>query len=113
MKPSANCVPRPAVGDNRIVYVASADRSLYALDARTGQERARFRTRAQLVAAPVAANGLVYFVSGGQLHAMEGDALEFPGRYAVTRVWDQLWLWGFPLPTPPSQPGLRLALPAR
>lgn len=95
----------PAVGDNRIVYVASADRSLYALDARTGQERARFRTRAQLVAAPVAANGLVYFVSGGQLHAMADDALEFPGRYAVTRVWDQLWLWGFPLPAPPSQPG--------
>ena len=103
----------PAVGDNRIVYVASADRSLYALDARTGQERARFRTRAQLVAAPVTANGLVYFVSGGQLHAMAGDALEFPGRYAVTRIWSQLWLWGFPMPAPPFPARRRLALPAR
>ena len=94
----------PAVGD-KIVYAASADRSLYALDARTGQERARFRTPAQLVAAPATANGLVYFVSGGQLYAMAADALEFPGRYAVTRAWSQLWLWGFPLPAPPAQPG--------
>ena len=41
-----------AIGDN-VAYVASSDRSLYALDARTGQERARFRTTAQLVDAPV------------------------------------------------------------
>ena len=95
----------PALGDGNTLFAASADRSLYALDARTGQERARFRTPAQLAAAPVAANGLVYFVSGGQVYAMKGDALEFPGRYAVTRVWSQLWLWGFPLPAPPAQPG--------
>ena len=95
----------PAATVGKAAFVASADRSLYALDARTGQERARFRTGAQLVAAPVAANGLVYFVSAGQLHAMAADALEFPGRYAVTRVWSQLWLWGFPLPAPPAQPG--------
>ena len=95
----------PALGDGNTLFAASADRSLYALDARTGQERARFRTPAQLVTPPVAANGLVYFVSGGQVYAMKGDALEFPGRYAVTRVWSQLWLWGFPLPAPPAQPG--------
>ena len=95
----------PALGDGNTLFAASADRSLYALDARTGQERARFRTPAQLAAPPVAANGLVYFVSGGQVYAMKGDALEFPGRYAVTRVWSQLWLWGFPLPAPPAQPG--------
>ena len=95
-----------AVGD-RIVYAASADRSLYALDARTGQERARFRTGASLVAAPVTANDSAYFVSGRQLYAMDADALEYPGQYAVTRTWSQLWLWGFPLPSPPSQPGDR------
>ena len=95
----------PALGEGNTLFAASADRSLYALDARTGQERARFRTPAQLVAAPVAANGLVYFVSGGQVYAMQGNALEFPGQYAVTRVWSQLWLWGFPLPAPPAQPG--------
>ena len=95
-----------AVGE-RIVYVASADRSLYALDARTGQERARFRTGASLVAAPVTANESAYFVSGRQLYAMAADALEYPGQYAVTRTWSQLWLWGFPLPSPPAQPGDR------
>ncbi len=93
-----------AVGDGN-VYVASADRSLYALDARTGQERARFRTGASLAAPPVTANGLTYFVSDRRLYAMAGDVLEYPGQYAVTRTWSQLWLWGFPLPSPPSQPG--------
>ena len=97
----------PATVTGKIAHVASADRSLYALDARTGQERARFRTSAALVTAPVTANGLTYFVSGRQLYAMESDALEYPGQYAVTRTWSQLWLWGFPLPSPPSQPGDR------
>ena len=86
---------------------ASADRSLYALDARTGQERARFRSTGSLTAPPVTANGLTYFVAQRQLHAMEADALEYPAQYAVTRTWSQLWLWGFPLPAPPSQPGDR------
>ena len=103
-------VRSPAAVGDQVVYVASADRSLYALDARTGQERARFRASAQLVAAPVLANELVYFVSGGQLFAMDANAIEFPGRYAVTRVWAQLWLWGFPLPTPP--PGQLFAMDA-
>ena len=98
-------VRSPAAVSDGIVYVASADRSLYALDARTGQERARFRTGASLAAAPVTANGLAYFVSGRQLYVMAADALEYPGQYAVTRTWSQLWLWGFPLPSPPAQPG--------
>ena len=93
-----------AIGDN-VAYVASSDRSLYALDARTGQERARFRTTAQLVDAPVTGNNLVYFVSAGKLYAMDADVVEFPGRYAITSTWSQLWLWGFPLPPPPTQPG--------
>lgn len=100
-------VKSPVTVGDKIAHVASADRSLYALDARTGQERARFRTSASLVAAPVTANGLTYFVSGRQLYAMDADALEYPAQYAVTRTWSQLWLWGFPLPSPPSQPGDR------
>ena len=96
----------PSVSD-KVVFTASADRSLYALDSRTGQERARFRSTGALVAAPVTANGLTYFVSARQLHAMDADALEYPGQYAVTRIWSQLWLWGFPMPAPPSQPGDR------
>ena len=103
-------VRSPVSTTDRVVHVASADRSLYALDARTGQERARFRTGAALVAAPVTANELTYFVSGRQLYAMDADALEYPGQYAVTRTWSQLWLWGFPLPSPPAQPGDRWRL---
>ncbi len=98
-------VRSPAAVGQKIVYTASADRSLYALDSRTGQERARFRTGAALAAAPVTANRLTYFVSERKLFAMDADALEYPGQYAVTRTWSQLWLWGFPLPAPPSQPG--------
>ena len=98
-------VKSPASLADDFAFVASADRSLYALDSRTGQERARFRTGAALAAAPVTANGLTYFVSERKLHAMEADALEYPGQYAVTRIWSQLWLWQFPLPAPPSQPG--------
>lgn len=100
-------VRSPATVEGKVAFVASADRSLYALDSRTGQERARFRTPAALVAAPVTANGATYFVSGRQLYAMDADALEYPGQYAVTRTWSQLWLWGFPLPAPPAQPGDR------
>ena len=98
-------VRSPSSLDGKVMFAASADRSLYALDSRTGQERARFRTPGSLAAAPVTANGLTYFVSERKLHAMEADALEYPGQYAVTRTWSQLWLWGFPLPAPPSQPG--------
>jgi outer membrane protein assembly factor BamB len=100
-------VRSPPAVDGKVLFSASADRSLYALDSRTGQERARLRTSGSLAAAPVTANGLTYFVSERQLHAMEADALEYPGQYAVTRTWSQLWLWGFPLPPPPSQPGDR------
>ena len=100
-------VRSPVSYADRIVFAASADRSVYALDARTGQERARFRTGAALVAAPVSANESTYFVSGRKLYAMDADALEYPGQYAVTRTWSQLWLWGFPLPSPPAQPGDR------
>lgn len=98
-------VQSPASLTGKFAFVASADRSLYALDSRTGQERARFRTGAALVAAPVTANDLTYFVAERRLFAMEADSLEYPGQYAVTRTWSQLWLWGFPLPAPPSQPG--------
>lgn len=100
-------VRSPASLIDDFAFVASHDRSLYALDARTGQERARFRTGAALAAAPVTANDITYFVSGRQLYAMDAGALEYPGQYAVTRTWSQLWLWGFPLPAPPSQPGDR------
>ena len=54
---------------------------------------------------PVVANGLVYFPSGGQIYAVATGARELPGQYHLTLVWAQFWLWKFPVPRPPGQPG--------
>ncbi len=89
------------------LFVGSTEGILYALHARTGYTRLRFRTRDRLQDTPVVANGLVYFPSGGQLYAVAADAREFPGQYQLQLVWAQLWIWQFPVPRPPVQPGSR------
>jgi len=89
------------------LFVGSTEGILYALHARTGHTRLRFRTRDRLQDTPVVANGLVYFPSGGQLYAVAADAREFPGQYQLQLVWAQLWIWQFPVPRPPVQPGSR------
>ena len=94
----------PAV-ENGSLFLSSADGSLYSLNARTGQSRLRFRTSDRLHDSPVVANGLVYFPSGGRMYAVAADAREFPGQYQLTLVWAQFWLWQFPVPRPPGQPG--------
>jgi len=87
------------------LFLSSGDGSLYALHARTGQSWLRFRTPERLQDAPVVANGLVYFPSGGQIYALSAGAREIPGQYQLTLVWAQLWIWQFPVPRPPGQPG--------
>jgi len=96
----------PAI-DTKTLFLSSGDGSLYAMDARTGQSWLRFRTPERLHDTPVVANGLVYFPSGGQLYAVSADARELPGQYQFTLVWAQFWLWQFPVPRPPGQPGGR------
>jgi outer membrane protein assembly factor BamB len=96
----------PALHDD-ILFFSSSDGSLYALNARTGQSRLRYRTQDRLHDTPVVANGLVYFPSGGQLYAVAASAREFPGQYQLQLVWAQFWLWQFPIPKPPGQPGGR------
>jgi outer membrane protein assembly factor BamB len=96
----------PAI-NGQTLFLSSGDGSLYALHARTGQSWLRFRTPERLHDAPVVANGLVYFPSGGQLYAVTADARELPGQYQLTLVWAQFWLWQFPVPRPPGQPGGR------
>lgn len=49
----------PVVTDN-VVYVASADHNLYALDAQSGKEIWRFETKAAIMSTPLVANGKVY-----------------------------------------------------
>ena len=89
------------------LFLSSTDGSLYALNARTGQSWLRYRTPERLHDSPVVANGLVYFPSGGRLFAVASDAYELPGQYELTLVWAQFWLWQFPVPRPPGQPGSR------
>ncbi len=96
----------PAVSAGTL-FVGSTEGILYALHARTGYTRLRFRTRERLQDTPVVANGLVYFPSGGQIYAVAADAREFPGQYEFQLVWAQFWIWQFPVPRPPSQPGSR------
>lgn len=89
------------------LFVGSTEGILYALHARTGYTRLRFRTPDRLQDSPVVANGLVYFPTGGQIYAVAADAFEIPGQYQLQLVWAQLWIWQFPVPRPPSQPGSR------
>jgi eukaryotic-like serine/threonine-protein kinase len=96
----------PAIADGTL-FLSSTDGSLYSLNARTGQSWLRFRTPERLQDSPVVANGLVYFPSGGQIYAVATDAYEFPGQYQLQLVWAQFWIWKFPIPRPPSQPGSR------
>lgn len=89
------------------LFLSSTDGSLYSLNARTGRSKLRFRTLDRLQDTPVLANGLVYFPSGGKLYAVAAGARELPGQYALTYLWAHFWMWGFPLPPPPGQPGSR------
>src|SRR5262249_31056586 len=52
----------PAVAEG-VVYVGSADKRLYAVDATTGQERWHFDTQGIVRSTPSLAGGLIYFGS--------------------------------------------------
>jgi eukaryotic-like serine/threonine-protein kinase len=61
----------PAVA-NGIVYVGSADGSLYALDEGSGTLRWRFRTGSRVVSSPAVSDGYVYFESyDGNFYAVD------------------------------------------
>ena len=61
----------PAVS-NGVVFVASRDRRVYAVEAATGQEKWRFEAVGRLWASPVVADGSVFFTSSdGHLYALD------------------------------------------
>lgn len=99
-------VGTPAVAGGT-VFVGSTEGILYALHARTGLTWLRFRTRDRVQDGPVVANGLVYFLSESQIYGIDAAAYEIPGQYQFQLFWAQLWLWQFPVPRPPAQPGSR------
>ena len=99
--------PSAAFQDGAL-FATNDDGNLYILDARTGQERLMFRTPGSGTASPVAANGLVYFPSGGWVYTVDADTKEIPGQFLLKQVWAQFWLWQVPgVPQPPGQQGGR------
>jgi outer membrane protein assembly factor BamB len=90
------------------LFAADDSGNLYILDARTGQERLMFRTPGSATASPVAANGLVYFPSGGRVYTVDAGTTEIPGQFFIKQVWAQFWIWQVPgVPRPPGQQGGR------
>lgn len=94
-----------AIYDGKL-FASDSEGNLHILNARTGQDRLRFRTSDPSSSAPVLANGLVYFPSGGKLFTVDAGAREIPGQYQFNKVWSQFWVWRIPgIPRPPTQKG--------
>lgn len=88
------------------LFASDTEGNLHILNARTGQSRHRFRTPTLATSAPVPANGLVYFPSGGTLYAVDANAREIPWAFQIKRVWTLFWVWRLPgIPSPPAQKG--------
>lgn len=64
-------VASPVIADG-VVYVASLDGHLHALDAETGKEKWKFKSRLPIASTPAVTNGTLYFVSStGALAALD------------------------------------------
>lgn len=95
-----------AVSDGK-VFASSTGGVIYIRHSGTGDKRARIRTGGALVAPPVVDGDRVYQLSGGDLMSFEAGIREMPFRYPAELIWAQLWIWGFPLPSPPEHAGLQ------
>ena len=71
----------PAVAGG-VVYVGSLDNWLYALDARTGQEKWRFKTDDDVFSSPAVAGGMVYVGSWDNwLYALDAETGQEKWRF--------------------------------
>ena len=103
----SNASAAVAIHDGKL-FVGDDQGIFYILSARTGQERFRYRTPRTVAGSPVVSldGSRAYFVSGGQLYAVDATLTEIPGQYQFKQVWAQLWLWQVPgVPRPPGQQG--------
>ena len=96
----------PAVYSGRL-FVTSSEGDLYGRDSRTGGKRLQVRTGKLAIRPPAAGNGMVYFEAGGDVLAVDAGARGLPVQYQTSLLWAQLSKWGFPVPDPPGQPGVR------
>ncbi len=70
-----------------VVYLGDMDGFLYALNASTGKEKWRFRTRDTILSSPVVADGTVYFGSDdGYLYALTGVTEDEPQHTAARKA---------------------------
>ena len=91
-------VGSPAIADG-VVYIASYDTYLYALDQATGKERWKWKSRLPLASSPAVAGGTVYLVSSGgplvALNASDGKLKwALPAEYE--RKFEAKNLHGYP-----------------
>jgi outer membrane protein assembly factor BamB len=72
-KTGGRVLSSPAVADGT-VYVGSEDKNLYAVDARTGEQRWKFATEGAVHSSPAVAGGMVYFASyDGKFYAVDAQ----------------------------------------
>jgi len=87
-------VTSPAVADG-VIYIASLDGHLYAVDQETGKEKWNFKSKMPIQSSPALAGGTVYFVSSAgslvALNAVDGSvkwvfATEFERRFEAKNL---------------------------
>lgn len=99
-------IPFSPVIDDDILYINSGDRTLYSLDAKTGALRLNFRSVWAFKDSPAMSKEFIYYVSTqGNLNSIRHGVTDFPGSHFLRQVWTEFWLWRFPVPFPPHQPG--------
>lgn len=93
-------VASPAISDG-VVYTASMDGHLYAIDQETGKEKWNFKSRMPIASSPAVNNGTVYFVSSaGSLAAI--DAANGKAKWVFATEFERKFeaknLHGYPSP---------------
>jgi eukaryotic-like serine/threonine-protein kinase len=96
----------PAVDGNGVVF-GSQDGHVYALDARTGRERWRFRTGGRVYASPAVAAGTVYVADqAGSVFALDLTSGRQIWRFATEGTRLNSADWGFDRTTVQSSPAV-------
>ncbi len=110
-------VSSPVVA-NGIVYIGSGSKYTeskfsYAINARDGRLRLRFKSLYSVFSSPAVSDETVYFSdSRGYLYAVDGNARSWPWEHEIKSTWIFLWIRGLLvfdfslLPTPTPQSGL-------
>jgi outer membrane protein assembly factor BamB len=89
-----------------VVYIGSADRALYAVDAKSGQQLWRFETRGAVNSTACISDGMLYFVSGdGCCYALDSTTGKLRWQFQTLgeKVYDT---WDYYLSSPAVDNGV-------